>query len=144
MKVMRKYNKNIVLALGILLFILGMVLIFAPPMTFSQYWPAIVIYCGIAILPIGWLHFKKLRLFYVFPSLSLTILGVFFLLFTLKIIKVPMSVFFKNFLPFFLLLSGAFLIVLYYVRLNAKDKIPLIKEEEKYADYDDYYNEDDD
>ncbi len=85
---------------------------------FKQFWPFVVIIFGI---------FKTV---YVIPSASLTILGAFFFLFTFKIIKMPLREFFFCFLPFFFIAGGAALIILYYVRLNAKDKFPIIKEDE--------------
>lgn len=130
------------LNLCILSLILLILTAHAVPFTFKQCWPLIVIVFGITLLPVGRIRYKKFRLAYVFPSAALTILGVFFLLFTFKIIKEPMRVFFGKFLPFFLILSGTFLIVLYFLRQNAKEIFPIIKNEEKYADNDDVYSED--
>lgn len=104
----------------------------------KRYWPLAVIISGVSLLALGTIRYKKFRTVYVFPAATLTILGSFFLLFTLSIIKVPLRVFSSFFLPVFLILGGMSLIVLYYVRQNAKDKFPIIKDVER----DDYDEED--
>ncbi len=108
----------------------------AVPSPLKRYWPLAVIISGVSLLAFGALRYKRFRTAYVFPAATLTILGGFFLLFTLKIIKVPLRVFASLFLPFFLVLGGMSLIVLYFVRQNAKDKFPVIKDVEK-DEYDD-------
>lgn len=97
---------------------------------FRQYWPIAVIVFGITLLPVGRFHYKKFRTFYVIPSSALTILGAFFLLFTFRIIKTPIRSFFFYFMPFFFIACGISLIVLYYVRLKAKDKFPTMQDED--------------
>lgn len=96
----------------------------------KQVWPIIVIVFGITLLPVGRFHYKKFRTFYVIPSASLTVLGAFFFLFTFKIIDMPLRVFFASFMPFFFIIGGIALIILYYVRLKAKDMFPTIQEDE--------------
>lgn len=108
------------------------------PSPLKRYWPLAIIISGVSLLALGTIRYKKFRSVYVFPAATLTILGSFFLLFTLRIIKVPLRVFSSFFLPIFLILGGMFLIVIYYVRQNAKDKFPIIKDVEK----DDYDEED--
>lgn len=108
----------------------------AVPSPLKRYWPLAVIISGVSLLALGAVRYKRFRTAYVFPAATLTILGGFFLLFTLKIIKVPLNVFASFFLPLFLILGGMSLIVLYYVRQNAKDKFPIIKDVEK-DEYDD-------
>lgn len=108
------------------------------PSPLKCYWPLAIIISGVSLLALGTIRYKKFRSVYVFPAATLTILGSFFLLFTLRIIKVPLRVFSSFFLPIFLILGGMFLIVIYYVRQNAKDKFPIIKDVEK----DDYDEED--
>lgn len=97
---------------------------------FKQYWPVVILIFGFTLLPVGRFHYKEFKTIYVIPSASLTILGLFFLLFTFKIIKMPLREFFMYFLPFFMIASGIFLIVLYYARQKAKDKFPVIKEDD--------------
>ena len=105
------------------------------PLAFREHWPILVITFGVTLLPVGRIHYKKFRTAYVFPSAAMTVLGAFFFLFKLKIIKVPMRVFLGKSMPIFLVFCGAFLIALYYVRQNAKEKFPIIKDdEEKYAE----------
>lgn len=108
------------------------------PSPLKRYWPLAVIISGVSLLVLGTIRYKKFRSVYVFPAATLTILGSFFLLFTLRIIKVPLRVFSSFFLPVFLILGGMSLIVIYYVRQNAGDKFPIIKDVEK----DDYDEED--
>ncbi|MBO7122693.1 MAG: hypothetical protein J6V90_05380 [Treponema sp.] len=96
----------------------------------KQAWPLVVVVFGITLLPVGRFRYKKFRTFYVIPSAALTVLGAFFFLFTFKIIKMPMRVFFSRFMPFFFIIGGIALIILYYVRLKAKDKFPTIQTDE--------------
>ncbi|MBR3543765.1 MAG: hypothetical protein IKN82_08745 [Treponema sp.] len=97
---------------------------------FKQYWPVIVMIFGMTLLPMGRFRYKKFKTIYVIPSVALSVLGAFFLLFTLKIIKVPMREFFSRFMPLILIAGGITLIALYYARLKVKDKIPEIQEDE--------------
>ena len=97
---------------------------------FKQYWPIVVIVFGITLLPVGRFHYKKFRTLYVIPSAALTILGAFFFLFTFKIIKMKMGVFFSYFMPFILIAGGISLIAMYYVRLKAMEKFPAIQEDD--------------
>lgn len=106
---------------------------------FDQFWPVIIIFCGITLLPVGRIHYRKFRTVYVIPSAALTVLGVFFFLFTFNIIKVPLRVFFRCFMPFFFIFCGIFLFVIYYVRQKNKDVFPVIQDDE----YDDEDEDDD-
>mgnify|MGYP007069873475 CR=1 FL=1 len=96
----------------------------------GQFWPVIVILFGITLLPMGLFHYKEFKTIYVIPSVSLTILGAFFFLFTFKIIKVSMREFFARFMPLIFIAGGISLIALYYARLKVKDKLPVIREDE--------------
>ena len=97
---------------------------------FKQYWPIVVMFFGVTLLPVGRFHYKKFRTAYVIPSAALTVLGAFFLLFTFKIIKMPMRVFFFYFMPFFLIACGISLIVIYYVRQKSNGKFLTIQDDE--------------
>lgn len=99
-------------------------------LNFEQFWPVVIVIFGVTLLPMGRFHYKKFKTIYVIPSLALTTLGVFFLLFTLKIIKIHLREFFSRFMPLFLIAGGITLIALYYARQNAKDKFPVIQEDE--------------
>jgi hypothetical protein len=97
---------------------------------FRQFWPIVVVAFGVTLLPVGRFHYKKFRTFYVIPSAALTFLGAFFFLFTFKIIKMPMRVFFSYFMPFILIAGGIALIAAYYARLKAKDIFPAMQEDD--------------
>lgn len=97
---------------------------------FEQFWPVVIMIFGVTLLPIGRFHYKKFKTIYVIPSVSLSFLGAFFLLFTFKIIKVSLREFFSRFMPLILIAGGITLIALYYARLKAKDKFPVIQEDE--------------
>ena len=95
---------------------------------FKQFWPVVVIIFGAALLPIGRFHYRRFRTVYVVPSAALTALGAFFFLFTFKIIKMPMRVFFSRFMPFFLIAGGISLIALYYAKNKANVKFPVLQD----------------
>ncbi len=97
---------------------------------FEQFWPMVIVIFGVTLLPMGRFHYKKFKTIYVIPSIALTALGVFFLLFALKIIKVHLREFFSRFMPLILIAGGITLIALYYARQKAKDKFPMIQEDE--------------
>lgn len=97
---------------------------------YKRYWPIIVIIFGATLLPMGRFHYKRFKTIYVVPSVSLTILGAFFFLFTLKVIKVSLKEFFSRFMPLVFIAGGITLIALYYARQKVKDKIPVIEEDE--------------
>ena len=97
---------------------------------FERLWPVIIIFCGITLLPVARIYYKKFRTIYVIPSAALTVLGVFFFLFSFDIIKVPMRVFFRYFMPYFFIFCGIFLFAIYYVRQNRRDVFPVIQDDE--------------
>lgn len=56
---------------------------------FAQLWPVIGITAGLFIFIAGLTKYKKLKFGYFIPALSLFLMGIWFMLFSLNIIKVP-------------------------------------------------------
>ena len=50
---------------------------------------------GITLIPAGYLKMKKFKTVYIVPATFLSILGIVFMLFSFKIIKVSFGTFFK-------------------------------------------------
>lgn len=114
------------LGLNICIFCLVGLVLFANVIPFSakRYWPIAVISFGLTLLPTGYLKNRKFLTKYVIPSAMLVILGSFFLLFSLKIIKIPIIKFFMFLWPSVLMALGIILIAVYFYQQAFKDFSP--------------------
>ncbi len=89
---------------------------------FSDLWPLEVIFSGIALLPAGLYKLKRVRTIFLFPSLTLVVLGVLFLLFSLN--DISFSKFIGLWWPIILLIAGIALIVIFVVQRNHPKEFP--------------------
>lgn len=88
--------------------------------TFAQIWPVIVIFSGISLYFVCIVRYKKnLPVFYI-PSIVLFIMGCFFLLFSMHIIKTPFSIFARRCWPLLFIVLGLSLII-YYLRTSVNN-----------------------
>ena len=80
------------------------------PFAFVEVWPLIGVSAGIFLFIAGIIRYKKLLFRYFIPSITLFLLGVWFMLFSLKIIKIS----FRDVAivggPLFFIMSGIFII----------------------------------
>ncbi|MBP5602267.1 MAG: hypothetical protein J6X78_06020 [Treponema sp.] len=80
------------------------------PFAFVEVWPVIGVSAGIFLFIAGIIRYKKLLFRYFIPSITLFLLGVWFMLFSLKIIKIS----FRDVAivggPLFFIMSGIFII----------------------------------
>jgi hypothetical protein len=80
----------------------------------KRLWPIMLISFGITLIPAGYIKMKKFKTVYIVPATFLSILGIVFMLFSFKIIKVSFGTFFKYAWPVLLILAGLFLIIYYF------------------------------
>ena len=96
------------------------------PCTFIQWWPMIGVTAGIFLYVAGQVKYRELQVGYVIPSIALFLLGIWFMLFSFKIVKVSFQTVAIVGGPLFLMMSGVFLLALFMLQkkhsnLVAKD-----------------------
>jgi hypothetical protein len=80
----------------------------------AEFWPLLVLICGVCLLASGFYGKKRLTISYMIPALLLIALGVFFLLFSTDIIQMTLSSFVAKWLPLGLVLTGIVLVILFF------------------------------
>ena len=88
------------------------------------YWPLSVILCGFCILVTGIAKDRRIRNAFLFPTLLLVLMGSFFLLFSLDIIKMSFSRFFAMWWPLIPVGFGAALIAIFMIQRNPQAHFP--------------------
>ena len=86
------------------------------PKTLNEWWPASVIFASLALLAAGFYKAHKLRIAYTFPAVTLLLFGIVFLLFSFRIIPGSFKSFVLTFIPFFIISSGIFMVVLFLLQ----------------------------
>ena len=93
------------------------------PFSFYQVWPLIGVTAGLFLFIAGIIRYRKLYFRYVIPSLTLFLLGIWFMLFSLKIIKVS----FRDVAiiggPLFFIMSGIFIIGFFLLQKKHKNLV---------------------
>ncbi len=119
--------------LGLLVFFMGicMTFVFTNVLPFGpeHLWPIAVLLCGICLILTCFLKHRKLRGVYLFPSILIELLGFGFLLFSMKVIKMPFSLFMAKWGPLLLVLAGAALVGIFFWQRNFNDIFPYDKDE---------------
>ena len=90
------------------------------PYTMKELWPLVVISLGLALIPAGLYHLRRIRTIYLFPAIVLIIMGGLFLLFSLKIVKIGFLTFVSRFWPLVIMAGGVALIVVFCVQQHHK------------------------
>lgn len=80
------------------------------PYTFPQYWPMIGVVSGIFLFIAGFIKFKKILFGYFIPSILLFLLGLWYMLFSFKIIEIPFYYVAIVGGPLFFIMSAIFII----------------------------------
>ena len=128
----------IILSIGIVLFLWGITALLSNtglvPFTKKQLWPLIVVFSGIAVFISGLYHFKKIRSFYLFPSLTLVALGFLFLLFSMRIIKISLAKFIGAWWPFFVILVGLALVIIFFVKQKKSESFMYMEDDSSMED----------
>ena len=86
------------------------------PFRFVQFWPVIGVTAGLFLYIAGIVCYHKLKLRYFVPALTLFLMGVWFLLFSFGIIKVPFRVVALVGGPLFFIMTGMFIIIFFMLQ----------------------------
>jgi hypothetical protein len=82
------------------------------PFTFSQSWPLLSVFAGIALVPAGWHRFGSLRSRYIVPSVVFVLLGSFLMMFSFRVIPFSFKHFMISWWPLMVVLMGLILVLL--------------------------------
>ena len=115
-----------VLQLGFLLLLVDLHVI---PYTMRQAWPILVSAAGIALVPAGLYRLKRMRSIYLFPAILLILLGIFFSLFSFRILNVSLSLFMHRWWPILIVFTGAILVALYFIQQVRKKDFPYMDDD---------------
>ena len=88
------------------------------PYTFIQWWPMIGVTAGIFLCIAGKVKYGKLQVGYFIPALTLFLMGIWFMLFSFKIIKVPFQTVALVGGPLFIIMAGIFIIAFFLLQRN--------------------------
>jgi hypothetical protein len=102
--------------LGIFLFFFTLKII---PMTFSQVWPFLSVFTGLALFPAGWHRYGKIKIGYVVSSLAFIALGCLLLIFSFDVVQFTFKKFILQWWPLILTLAGVILVL---ISLGTKSK----------------------
>jgi hypothetical protein len=106
------------LLVGFFLFLSALHII---PFTFSQLWPLISIFAGLALLPAGWHRFGSFRSRYVVPSVVFILLGCGLMVFSFRMVPFSFKHFMISWWPFLVVLIGLILVLLSLGTKNNSD-----------------------
>jgi hypothetical protein len=82
------------------------------PFSFSQAWPLLSVFAGIALLPSGWRHFGSFRSRYVVPAVVFVILGCTLMIFSFHLAPFSFKHFVISWWPLLVVLIGLILVLL--------------------------------
>jgi hypothetical protein len=93
---------------GLFLFLYSMKII---PLKFSQMWPLLSVFSGLALFPAGWHSYGIFKANYIVPSVAFVILGAGLMVFALNIVPFSFVQFVKNWWPLLVVLAGLTMIL---------------------------------
>lgn len=97
---------------GILCYLMRFVL----PYTVFEIWPIGIIISGIILIIVGVYKYKKFKFGFGFPGICLICMGVLFMLFSFKIVKISFSKFATIAGPLFMLVVGITLVLFFFAQ----------------------------
>ena len=106
--------------------------------SFGQLWPCVCFFSGISLIISGYWKYKKVLIAYLIPSFTIIVMGIWFFLFSLKIIKQPMSFIVSSFGPVFMVLLVVLLIGFFYLQKKYKELVITEEDTEDGLDFADY------
>jgi hypothetical protein len=107
--------------LGFFLFFMALKII---PVSFSQSWPFLSIFTGLALFPAGWHRYGIIKIGYAVSSLAFIVLGCFLLVFSFDVVQFTFKKFILQWWPLILILAG---IILVLVSLGTKSRPEEVK-----------------
>jgi hypothetical protein len=81
-------------------------------LTLKQSWPLLSVFAGVALLPAGKYRYGTIRRIYIIPSIALSALGGFLMIFSLKLTNFSFREFVLNWCPAIIIMAGVILILL--------------------------------
>ncbi|MDR1618304.1 MAG: hypothetical protein LBS06_04570 [Treponema sp.] len=96
------------LLVGFFLFLFSLKII---PVPFSQAWPLISVFSGIALIPAGWHHYGAFRSRYVVPAIAFVALGSVLMIFSLRMVPFSFARFVLDWWPLLVVLAGLTLVL---------------------------------
>jgi hypothetical protein len=81
------------------------------PISFSQGWPLLSVFSGVALFPAGWHRHGVFRVRYLVSSIAFVILGCALLVFSLDLVSFSLAQFVRNWWPLLVVLAGLVLIL---------------------------------
>jgi hypothetical protein len=88
------------------------------PFTFSQSWPLLSVFAGLALFPAGWHRFGAIRTHFVVPSVAFVFLGCFLMVFSFRVVPFSFKRFIIEWWPLLVALMG---LILALLALGTKD-----------------------
>ncbi|MDR2020871.1 MAG: hypothetical protein LBQ14_08920 [Treponema sp.] len=90
--------------------------------SFSQGWPFLSVFAGLALIPAGWYHYNAVKGRYVVPALVFIILGCILTVFSFDIVPFSFKQFILNWWPIVVALAGLLLLLLSLGTKKAEDQ----------------------
>ena len=120
---------------GMYLVLVGVVHLFIrvrfPSAVYADLWPLLVLISGAALFLTGIYRTKKIFTFYNFPSALLFLLGLIFLMFSLKVFKAKFLTLLQKFWPLILIFFGLALVITFLIQQSNKNSFPYINDEDE-------------
>jgi hypothetical protein len=89
------------------------------PFTLAEGWPLLSVFAGLALLPAGWRHYRKVSYRYLIPAVAFIVLGCILLLFSFKMTPFSFKRFIITWWPLVFVVTGIILVLL---SLSSKGK----------------------
>jgi cell division protein FtsW (lipid II flippase) len=110
------------LLIGFFLFLFALHII---PFSFSQGWPLLSIFAGLALVPAGWHRFGSFRSRYVVPAVVFVLLGCILMVFSFRMVHIPFKRFVLTWWPLLVVLIGLILVLLSLgTKNNSENNVP--------------------
>jgi hypothetical protein len=82
------------------------------PFTFSQSWPLLSVFAGLALFPAGWHRFGEVRTHFVVPAVAFVLLGCSLMIFSFRVAPFSFRRFVIDWWPLLVALTGLILVLL--------------------------------
>jgi hypothetical protein len=82
------------------------------PFTFSQSWPLLSVFAGLALFPAGWHRFGVVNTRFAVPSVAFVFLGCFLMIFSFQVVPFSFKHFVIKWWPLLVVLMGLILVLL--------------------------------
>ena len=115
---------------GILLYLMHFVL----PFTMYQMWPVFLICSGFYLIVAGLIKYKSFKFGFGIPAITLICMGLWYSLFSFKIIKLSFSIVSTVIGPFFMLFVAVMLVLFFFAQ---KKHSKLVIQDDVHGDFED-------